>query len=332
MKQNYTENTAWILIGKELSGNITEAELKELQGWKAENSEHHKIYEECKLIFDKALSEGNIQPNTDAAWLKLSTRIATSNIRRTPLLKLWHYAVAATIAIMLLGSFWVYPQISTYFGSEDRSKWLSVINKDDDPKTIQMPDGSTIILIANTEIMYPEKFDKRSVEIKGEAFFKVVYNPKKTFKVLSDKTEIEVLGTSFNVRQKNDEVFVMVENGKVNFSAKGQAPILLLSGKGAVYNILSKKISPRINQNASAWSTKSFRFQNTPVNEIISTLSDVYALKIEVSSESLLKCEFNGVFDNIAPDNILHALSFSMGAKLSFENGVYTLTGSGCNN
>jgi transmembrane sensor len=332
MKQNYTENIAWILIGKELSGNITEAELKELHGWKAENSEHLKIYEECKLIFDKALSEGNIQPNTDAAWLKLSTRIATSNIRRTPLLKLWHYAVAATIAIMLLGSFWVYPQISTYFGSEDRSKWLSVINKDDDPKTIQMPDGSTIILNSNTEIKYPEKFDKRSVEIKGEAFFKVVYNPKKTFKVLSDKTEIEVLGTSFNVRQKNDEVFVMVENGKVNFSAEGQAPILLLSGKGAVYNILSKKISPRINQNASAWSTKSFRFQNTPVNEIISTLSNVYALKIEVSSESLLKCEFNGVFDNIAPDNILHALSFSMGAKLSFENGVYTLTGSGCNN
>ncbi len=332
MKQNYTENIAWTLIGKELSGNITEAELKELQGWKAENSEHLKIYEECKLIFDKALSEGNVQPNTDAAWLKLSMRISASNKRRTPVLKLWHYAVAATIAIMLLGSFWVYPQFSTYFGSEDRSKWLSVINKDDDPKTIQMPDGSTIILSANTEIKYPEKFDKRSVEIKGEAFFKVVYNPKKPFKVLSDKTEIEVLGTSFNVRQKNNEVFVMVENGKVNFSAEGQAPILLLSGKGAVYNSLSKKISPRINQNASAWSTKSFRFQNTPVNEIISTLSDVYALKIEVSSESLLKCEFNGVFDNIAPENILHALSFSMGAKLSFENGVYTLTGSGCNN
>jgi hypothetical protein len=55
-------------------------------------------------------------------------------------------------------------------------------------------------------------------------------------------------------------------------------------------------------------------------------------LKIEGSSESLLKCEFNGVFDNIAPENILHALSFSMGAKLSFENGVYILTGSGCNN
>ncbi len=332
MKQNYTENTAWTLIGKELSGNITEAELKELQGWKAENSEHLKIYEECKLIFDKALSDGNVQPNTDAAWLKLSMRISASNKRKTPVLKLWHYAVAASIAIMLLGSFWVYPQFSTYFGSEDRSKWLSVINKDDDPKTIQMPDGSTIILSANTEIKYPEKFDKRSVEIKGEAFFKVVYNPKKPFKVLSDKTEIEVLGTSFNVRQKNNEVFVMVENGKVNFSAEGLAPILLLSGKGAVYNSLSKKIRPRINQNASAWSTKSFRFQNTPVNEIISTLTDVYALKIEVSSESLLKCEFNGVFDNIAPENILHALSFSMGAKLSFENGVYTLTGSGCNN
>jgi ferric-dicitrate binding protein FerR (iron transport regulator) len=332
MKQNYTDKTPWTLIGKELSGNISEVELKELQGWKSENSENLKIYDECKLIFDKAQSEGNFQPNTDAAWLKLSTRIATSNKRKTPALKLWHYAAAATIAILLLVSFWVYPRISTYFSSEDRTKWLSVINSGDDPKTIQMPDGSTIILNNATELKYPEKFDKRSVEIKGEAFFKVVYNPKKPFKVFADNAEIEVLGTSFNVRQKSNEVFVMVENGKVNFNAEGLTPMLLLSGKGLVYNKLNKKISPKNNPNASAWNTKSFRFQNTSVEEIISSLQDVYALKIEVSSEALLKCAFNGVFDNIAPENILHALSFSMGAKLSFENGVYTLTGSGCNN
>ena len=332
MKQNYTDNTPWTLIGKELSGNISEVELRELQGWKSENSEHLKIYEECKLIFDKALVDDKFQPDTDAAWLKLNTRIAASKKRKAPVLKLWHYTVAATIAIILLGSFWVYPQISSFFGSEDRSKWMSVINNGDDPKTIQMPDGSTIILNSKTEIKYPEKFDERSVEIKGEAFFKVVYNHKKPFKVFAEKAEIEVLGTSFNLKQKNNEVFVMVENGKVNFSAEGLAPILLLSGKGAVYSSLTKKISPKANPNASAWNTKSFRFQNTSVEEIISSLSDVYALKIEVSSESLLKCEFNGVFDNIAPENILHALSFSMGAKLSFENGVYTLTGSGCNN
>lgn len=332
MKQNYTEKVPWLLIGKALSDNISESELKELLNWKSENIENEKIYDECKIVFKNAQAKEKNQLDTDSAWLKLSKKISSSDRRKVPHLKLWHYTTAAIFAILLLGSLWVYPQISTFFVSEDRSKWLSFSNQGQDPKTIQMPDGSIIVLNTNTEIRYPEKFDQRNVEIIGEAYFKVVYNPKKPFKVYAKKSEIEVLGTSFNVKQKNNEVFVMVERGKVNFSADGNAPTLLLSGKGAVYSNLSKKIIPKNNPNASAWKNKSFKFQNTPVEEIIELLSEVYGLKIEVSSNALLKCQFNGVFDNIAPENILHALSFSMGAKLTFEKGVYKLIGSGCNN
>jgi len=332
MNNNYTQDVPWILIAKELSGNISEDELKDLLSWKTESAEHHKIYDECKLIFEKSEQANSIETDTDEAWLKLSKRIAASKRKRKPVLKIWHYAAAALIAFMLLGSYWVYPQISTYFGAEDRSNWLSVKNTEDEPKTIQMPDRSTIILNKNAEIRYPEKFDKRAIELKGEALFKVAFIPKKAFKIFAAESEIEVLGTTFNVNQKNNEVFVMVEDGKVNFSANGIEPILLLAGKGAVYNSLTKKISPKINFNASAWNSKSFKFQNTPVSEIIATLTDVYGLKIQVSSDALLQCKFNGVFDRIAPENILLALSFSMGAKLSFENGTYTLSGSGCNN
>jgi ferric-dicitrate binding protein FerR (iron transport regulator) len=332
MNKNYTENVPWSLIGKELSGNISDEELRVLISWKSESSEHQHLYDECKLIYEKVLSDDNVKTDTDAAWRKLTERIAASGKRKRPLIKLWHYAAAVCIGIMFLGSFWAYPQISTFFSVEDRSNWLSVKNSQQEPKTIQMPDGSTIVLNRNAEIRYPEKFDNRTVEVKGEAYFKVVYNPKKPFKVFADKALIEVLGTSFNVNHKDKEVFVMVDNGKVNFSAEGMAPTLLLSGKGAVFNSLSNKFSPKINQNASAWNTKTFRFQNTPVEEIIISLKEVYGLKINVSSDALLKCQFNGVFDKIAPENILHALSFSMGAKLSYENGIYTFTGTGCNN
>ena len=332
MNKNYTQDVPWILIAKELSGNITEDELKDFQSWKSEKIEHHKLYDECKLIFEKAQTEDKISLESDAAWLKLSKRIAASKKKRTPILKIWHYATAALIALMLLGSYWVYPQISTYFAAEDRSNWLSVKNTQDEPKTIQMPDRSTIILNKNAEIRYPEKFDNRAVELKGEALFKVAYNPKKAFKIFAAETEIEVLGTTFNVNQKDNEVFVMVEDGKVNFSAKDVKPVSLLAGKGAFYNSLTKKISPKINLNAAAWNTKTFRFQNTPVSDILTSLSDVYGLKVQVSSDALLQCQFNGVFDNIAPENILHAISFSIGAKLTFENNIYTLNGSGCNN
>ena len=333
MNNNYKEEIPWNLIAKEITGSIDVAESEILQKWLAISAEHRKIFDDSKLIFEKANSEKELKPNTDEAWIKLSQRISFKK-RKTPVLKLWHYAAAVALAIMLLGSYWAYPQMLTYFSAEDRSKWLSVQNSSQEPKTIQMPDGSTIVLNKNSEIRYPDKFDKRSVEIKGEAYFKVVSNPKKPFKVYASDTEIEVIGTSFNVNQssKSGDVFVMVESGKVNFSAKGAEPVLLLAGKGGLYKSAESKIIPKINLNASAWNSKSFRFQNTPVSEILTSLSEVYGLNVKVSSETLLQCEFNGVFDNLDPENILHAISFSLGAKLSFENGFYTLSGQGCNN
>ncbi len=197
-----------------------------------------------------------------------------------------------------------------------------------------MPDGSTIVLNRNSELKYPEKFDKRIVVLKGEAHFNVTYNPKNPFLVNVDDTKIEVLGTSFNVKnnEKSDEISVMVESGKVLFTVPDKDALLLLSGKGALYSKSLAKIELKNNPNASSWKTKFFKFSNTPVKDVIKSLESVYGLKIQLSKESMLACEFNGVFDNIAPENILHALSFSIGAEMSFSEGIYHIRGEGCNN
>src|SRR5690606_20057056 len=67
---------------------------------------------------------------------------------------------------------------------------------------LTLPDGSRVWLNAASSIRYPTAFPgtERHVEITGEAYFEVVGNPDKPFRVsLDDTTSITVLGTRFNV-------------------------------------------------------------------------------------------------------------------------------------
>lgn len=71
-----------------------------------------------------------------------------------------------------------------------------------------LPDGSKVWLNSASTIRYPTNFTgkERKIELSGEAYFEVVKNASMPFKVnVNGKTEVEVLGTHFNVNSYNDE-------------------------------------------------------------------------------------------------------------------------------
>ncbi len=72
---------------------------------------------------------------------------------------------------------------------------------------ITLPDGSKVWLNAASTIKYPGRFDgdARNVEISGEAYFSVVSDSSRPFKVTSNGQTVEVLGTEFNVSAYPDE-------------------------------------------------------------------------------------------------------------------------------
>ncbi len=73
---------------------------------------------------------------------------------------------------------------------------------------LTLPDGTKVWLNAASSIKYPTVFDgnERSVQISGEAYFEVVKNMSRPFRVVvSDRMYIDVLGTSFNVSAYRNE-------------------------------------------------------------------------------------------------------------------------------
>jgi len=121
-------------------------------------------------------------------------------------------------------------------------------------KTVTLADGSVATLEANSTFVYPEKFtgETRDVSLKGEAFFKIAKDKEHPFTVHSPLVNTTVVGTEFNVDDKDSmHAKVVVVTGIVKVQAAGNTlkqEVRLTPEEGAVYGtdnkLLRKIISP----------------------------------------------------------------------------------------
>jgi transmembrane sensor len=70
-----------------------------------------------------------------------------------------------------------------------------------------LPDGTKVWLNADSKISFPSQFSgkERKILLDGEGYFEVAKDKVHPFKVATDKQEVEVLGTHFNINAYKDE-------------------------------------------------------------------------------------------------------------------------------
>ena len=81
-------------------------------------------------------------------------------------------------------------------------------------QSVDLPDGSNVLLNKNSTISYGADFTTRTVTLKGEAFFNV-QKGNTPFIVKTNLGEVKVLGTKFNVDTSAETIDVEVEEGTV---------------------------------------------------------------------------------------------------------------------
>lgn len=150
---------------------------------------------------------------------------------------------------------------------------------------ITLPDGSKVWLNAASSLKYPVAFvgNERKVAISGEAYFEIVKDASKPFKVQLNNMEVEVLGTHFNVNGYEDEESVKTTllEGKVKvmagsgakFLAPGQQAQLKSSGNIAVTSDISL-------EEVIAWKEGNFQFENADIKTVMRQLSRWYDVDV----------------------------------------------------
>lgn len=156
---------------------------------------------------------------------------------------------------------------------------------------ITLSDGTKVWLNAASSIHFPIAFtgSERRVEITGEAYFEVAKNKAMPFKVKAASSEIEVLGTHFNVNAYNDESYIkttlMEGSVKVSVSATGGGYVSKFLKPGQQASISrSQKIMISDNtdiEEVLAWKNGLFLYNGTDIHTILRQVSKWYNVDIE---------------------------------------------------
>ena len=161
-----------------------------------------------------------------------------------------------------------------------------------------LSDGTKVWLNSDTKLKYTVPFTgkKRRVELSGEAYFEVARDTSKAFVVsLANGSDVEVLGTSFNIMsyEDEDELQTTLVEGKVEFSYK-DSKVLLSPGKQVVFNRKSESIDVKevdIYQ-YTAWKNSQFVFYDQSLDEIMKSLSRWYDFDVNYEDQNLRSLSF----------------------------------------
>lgn len=166
---------------------------------------------------------------------------------------------------------------------------------------LTLADGSKIWLNSETVIRYPVNFtgEKREVYLEGEAFFKVAKDPERPFVVHAAETQVEVLGTEFNIRNYSDELEVATTlvNGSVRLTNEKQnRQVILEPGEQGCIDKATGKMGVQDVDTYlfTAWKDARFVFKNTRMEDLLNTLSRWYDLTVFYQNNAVKDICFTG--------------------------------------
>lgn len=181
---------------------------------------------------------------------------------------------------------------------------------------VVLPDGTQVWLNSASSLRFPTRFTGKSrpVEITGEAYFEVAKNAKMPFIVKTERAEIEVLGTHFNVMAYHDEQVmkttllegaVNIKNGKtVNRLAPGQQAQIGASGT-------TKVVSDVDVDDEIAWKNGIFQFRDASVDLILRQASRWYDVDV-IYKGNVPNREFTGrISRNVKASKLLEMLIYT---------------------
>lgn len=364
------ENRFYILASKKLTGELSAAEAAELEIYLKTEPYYKEIY---KKLSDQLGSFSKPHShNEDKILSNLRAKLATEPLYDRPKntneeeevkeRSFWqNYRrrfILSSFIVLILAS-----TITIFVLREKKAIARSIAVSENNVSTrpgsksqVTLPDGTIVILNADSKLTYPDNFlgDTREVSLEGEAFFKVAHNKKKPFIIHSKAMDIKVLGTVFNVKaypqESTSEATLITGSIEVTLTNHSNEKIMLKpSEKITVSNLVPLiKEAEKVKTNIVAikpveemplisidqvsedkkenifkeigWTQNKLMFKNESLESIVNTMERWYGRTIEIKSDRLKDQKFTGNFTEESCMQVIQALQLSYNFSYKKEN------------
>lgn len=159
-------------------------------------------------------------------------------------------------------------------------------------KTVELPDGSSVLMNASSELKWEEGFhddEERIVFFSGEGFFDVSHQVGKKFIVKTPDVDVNVLGTKFNLESRSAFTNVFLKEGKVLLQANELEDIAMEPGDLVKYDQKEKTVEKLLDQSeevSTSWTNGIFTFVDNTGWQILEKMTAIYGKEFIVEDSS----------------------------------------------
>ncbi len=232
----------------------------------------------------------------------------------------WWAAAAAVTVVLASVAVMLYLQ---------QPKSVTYATKHGETRTIQLSDNSVVVLNSNSSITIPDKWKEnrpRTVQLSGEAFFSVRQEEnKRQFVVKTSKgTEVQVLGTEFNVYDRGTEDRVVLASGHVRLQRVLQGKvqqadmqpgdmITVTLGGG----LSRRRVDPSL---YTAWQQNKLYFDNYTLQQVAEVLHDQYGYTVTFADSTIAGQRITAFLEVLRPEDITGTLAETFNLQIT-QNG-----------
>ena len=284
------------LLIKWLDGELTAAELDMFK--------QQPEYASYERLYKNAIHFKSPKVNKEQQYSNFQLKLTKENT--TPKFIKSYRFLLRIAAIFVIG-------LGLYFTlfNEDLVKVNTLVSQH---TNVTLPDNSEVIINAASTVKYNEEdWDKkRKLTLEGEAFFKVAKGAK--FEVKTELGIVTVLGTQFNVKQRDKLFEVQCFEGLVNVRI-GSRNVKLNTGE-TIRFFKKKLIKGKTSITKPSWIDGKSSFESVPYHEVLAEFERQFGLIIIIENVDRDKL-FTGSF--VHNNKELALKSITQPFKLSYD-------------
>ena len=301
------------LLMKYIRGEASAAEREQVVRWIDADAAHERQYRQLRKLYDISLWNAD-----EAGGRKRAVRL---RVFFREALK-----VAAVLAIGFFAAQWLGVRMP------EAAEMQTIFVPAGQRAELTLADGTRVWLNSRSTLRFPNRFerDARTVELDGEGFFDVARDEQAPFTVETERYDIQVLGTEFNVKayKASDFFETSLLEGCVELRDANDKPLVRMKPNERVvaeHGTLQKELIPDMNY--FRWREGLFCFDNETIGDLIQKLQLYYDVHIVVKKPSLMKYRYSGKFrikDGV--EHVLKVLQLKHAFRYQIDDETNTIT------